>query len=143
MWVTSLCWWLYNNDWFQMLVTESLCWLLFTLYWWFSECIKSLTNILNRSPMSQRCHQHIWSATSVTNINVTLEIIETLHVDWYMMHFYPVSGFESDGFTFVAVTQLNKTRRFNSSRGKLTECHKQYVAIITDYYLFATISHLW
>ena len=60
-----------------------------------------------------------------------------------MMYFYPVSGFESDGFTFVAVTQLNKTRRLNSSRGKLTVCHKQYVAIITDYYLFATISHLW
>lgn len=56
------------------------------------------------------------------------------------------SGLESDGYNFVAVTQLNKTRRLNSSRGKLTVCHKQYVVIITDYYLFQArggISHLW
>ena len=43
----------------------------------------------------------------------------------------------------MAVTQLNKTRRLNSSRGKLTVCHKQYVVIITDYYLFkAAWGHL-
>ena len=29
-----------------------------------------LTNILNRSPTSQTCQQHIWSPTSVTNIDV-------------------------------------------------------------------------
>ena len=34
------------------------------------QCIKSVTNILNRTT-SQTCHQHIWSPTSVTNINVT------------------------------------------------------------------------
>ena len=72
MLVTSLCWWLYDGDWFKMLVTESLCWWLFSLCWWFSLCIKSVTNILNRSPTSQTCHQHIWSPTSVTNIDVTL-----------------------------------------------------------------------
>ena len=27
--------------------------------------------MLNRSPISQTCHQHIWSPTSVTNIDVT------------------------------------------------------------------------
>ena len=35
------------------------------------QCIKSVTNILNRSPTSQTCRPLIWSATSVTNINVT------------------------------------------------------------------------
>ena len=71
MLVISLCWWLYDGDWFEMLVAESLCWRLFSLCWWFSQCIKSVTNILNRSPTSQTCHQHIWSPTSVTNIDVT------------------------------------------------------------------------
>ena len=66
MLVTSLCWRLYNGDWFQMLIAESLCWRL-------SQCIKSVTNILNRSPTFQTCHQHIWSPTSVTNINVTYD----------------------------------------------------------------------
>ena len=74
MLVTSLCWWLYDGDWFKMLVTESLCWWLFSLCWWFSLCIKSVTNILNRSPTSQSCHQHIWSPTSVTNIDVTIDM---------------------------------------------------------------------
>ena len=65
------CWHRYVGDWFQMLVAESLCWRLFSLYWWFSQCIKSVTNILNRSPTSQTCDQHIWSPMSVTNIDVT------------------------------------------------------------------------
>ena len=56
-----------------MLVTESLCWWLFSLCWWFFQC----TNILNRSPTSQTCHQHIWSVTTrhqhpMLNIDVTL-----------------------------------------------------------------------
>jgi len=71
MLVTSLCWWLYDGDWFQMLVSESLYWRLFSLCWWFSQCIKSVTNILNRSSTSQSCHQHIQSPTSVTNSDVT------------------------------------------------------------------------
>ena len=54
-----------------MLVTESLFRWLFSLCWWFFQCIKSVTNILNRSPISQTCHQYIWSPTSVTNIDVT------------------------------------------------------------------------
>ena len=67
MLVTSLCWWLYDGDRFEMLVAESLCWRLFSLCWWFSRFIKWVTNILNRSPTSQTCNQHIWSPTSVTN----------------------------------------------------------------------------
>ena len=71
MLVTSLCWWLYDGDWFEMLVAESLCWRLFSVCWWFSQCIKSVTNILNRSPISYSFQQHIWSPTSVSNIDVT------------------------------------------------------------------------
>ena len=37
--------------------------------------IKTVTNILNRSPTSQSCHQHIWSPTFVTNIDVTVIIL--------------------------------------------------------------------
>ena len=40
-------------------------WRLLSLCWWFSQCIKLVTNILNRSPTSQTCHQHIWSPTSI------------------------------------------------------------------------------
>ena len=61
MLVTLLYWWLFDGDWFEMLVSESLCWRLFSLCWWFSQCIKSVTNILNRSPISQTCHQHLVS----------------------------------------------------------------------------------
>ena len=39
-----------------MFVPELLCW---------------RSSILNRSPTSQTCHQHIRSPTSVTNIDVT------------------------------------------------------------------------
>ena len=61
MLVTSLCWWLYDGDWFQMLVADLLCWRLLSLSWWFSQCIKSVTNILNQSPthlVSNIRHQH-------------------------------------------------------------------------------------
>ena len=66
MLVISLCWWLYDGDWFEILVAESLYWWLISLCWWFSLCIKSVTNILNRSPTSQTCHQNIWSPTSMS-----------------------------------------------------------------------------
>ena len=51
MLVTSLCWWLYDGDWLRY-------WRLLSLCWWFSRCIKSVTNIVNRSPTSQTCHRH-------------------------------------------------------------------------------------
>ena len=62
--VKSLCFWLnvgdiaaiililYVSDWYLMLVTSSCCW------------------SRDFSPTSQTCHQHIWSPTSVTNIDV-------------------------------------------------------------------------
>ena len=40
--------------------------------------MKSVTSIVNRSSISQTCHQHIWSATSVTNIDVTEKLKRTL-----------------------------------------------------------------
>ena len=46
------------------MVAESLCERLF-------RYVGDFLNILNRSPTSQTCHQHIWSPTSVTNIDVT------------------------------------------------------------------------
>jgi len=74
------CWWLYDGDWFQMLVAELLCWRLLTLCWWFSQCIISVTNIMNRSPTSQTCHQYIWSPTTVsTNIDETMSTALRCH----------------------------------------------------------------
>ena len=61
MLVTTLCWWFYDGDRFKMSVTESLCWRLFPLCWWFFQCIKSVTNISNLSPIhfvSNIRHQH-------------------------------------------------------------------------------------
>ena len=52
MLVISLCWRLYDGDWFQILVAESLCWRPFFLCWRFSQCVKSVTNIVIRSPTS-------------------------------------------------------------------------------------------
>ena len=49
MLVTSLCWWLFDGDWLQMLVAESLCWRLSSLCWWFTQFIKSLTNVTKRT----------------------------------------------------------------------------------------------
>ena len=80
MLVTTLCWRLYDGDWFQMLMAESLCWRLFSLCWRISQCIKSVTNILNRSPTSQTFHQHIWSPTSVTNIDATLGTSQIINI---------------------------------------------------------------
>ena len=59
MLVISLCWWLYDDDRFEILVAESICWQLFSLCWWFF-------NALNRSSTYPSCQQHIPS--SVTSI---------------------------------------------------------------------------
>ena len=72
MLMTSLFWLLNFDDRFEMLLGESICWRLCSLFWWFSQCIKSIINFLNRLPISQACHQHIWSPISVTNIHITL-----------------------------------------------------------------------
>ena len=79
MLVASLCRWLYDGDWFEMLEAESLCWQLLSLCWWFFNVLYDIICViisynLYRSPTSWISHQHlkhIWSPTSVTNINVT------------------------------------------------------------------------
>ena len=48
MLMTSLCWWLYDGDWFQILVAE--CWRFF-------RYVGDFLNVLNRSPnLSHICH---------------------------------------------------------------------------------------
>ena len=37
----------------------------------FFRYVGDFQSVLNRTPTSQTCHQHIWSPTSVTNIDVT------------------------------------------------------------------------
>ena len=107
MLVTSLFWWLYDGDWFQMLVAESLCWRLFTLCWWFSQCIISVTNILNRSPTSQTCHQHIWSPTTVTNIDVTMSTALRCHQHYGSPRF-EVQTLSSKLSFWVIISQFKK-----------------------------------
>ena len=48
----------YDGDRFRILVAESLCWRLFSF-------VGKIFNVFNRSPISQKCHQHFWSLTSV------------------------------------------------------------------------------
>ena len=38
----------------------------------FFRYVGDFLNVLNRSPTSQTCHQHIWSPTSFTNIDLTV-----------------------------------------------------------------------
>ena len=61
MLVTTLCWWPHDGDWFEMLVADLLCWRLISLCCWFSQCIKSVTNISYLSSthlVSNIRHQH-------------------------------------------------------------------------------------
>ena len=56
-----------------MMVTDLTCWCqnhyVSDLFRYFGD----IYNVLNRSPTSQICHQHFWSSTYVTNINLTLK----------------------------------------------------------------------
>ena len=78
MMVTDIgCWWQNHlvGDVFPyvvdlMMVTDLRC-------WWQNHYVgdsfryaNDFLNVFNRSPTSQTCHQHIWSPTSVTNIDV-------------------------------------------------------------------------
>ena len=58
--------WLYNSDSFQMWPN-----LLVTFYY------VDFFNVINRSPTSKSCHEHISSPTSVANINVALYLLGT------------------------------------------------------------------
>ena len=63
----------------EIWIWKSIWW--WQWFWWhryvgdFFRYVCDLSNVLNRPQTSQTCHQHIWSPTSVTNINVTHLII--------------------------------------------------------------------
>ena len=92
MLVTSLCWWLCDGDWFQMLVAESLCWRLFSLCWWFSQCINSVTNISNLSSTylvynirrRHRCNR--WLLNQHQNFRQNLANIANIQKDYDAPH---------------------------------------------------------
>ena len=63
-------WWHYYVVDFMM-VTDFRCWLPNHYVGDFFRYVGDFLKVLNRSPTSQTCHQHIWSPTSVTNIDVT------------------------------------------------------------------------
>ena len=64
------CWWhRYIGDF--MMVTDFRCWWQNHYVGDFFLYVGDFLNVLNRSPTPQTCHQHIWSPTSVTNIDVT------------------------------------------------------------------------
>ena len=99
--LVTLWWWLISDVGARIikLATCSLC-------WWFSQCTKSVTNILTRSPTSETCHQNIWSPTSVTNIDVT----DMAHMIWLMWYdpWY-------DPYHMTHLIWLNFTRRRDRS----------------------------
>ena len=86
----------------------------------FFRYVGDFLNVLNRSPTSQTCHQHIWSPTSVTNIDVTginrsKLPCEALHS--FKHHF--------DQF-FTLIYSLNpfQNKLFNTIRPKITNLHQ-------------------
>ena len=90
-----------------MLLAEPLCWRICSLFWWFSQCIKSVTNILNRSPTSQTGHQHNWSPTSVTDIDVTERMDRMIWCIWNVKYIIYIS--------YIKLNELNlKVKRLFS-----------------------------
>ena len=73
------CWWHRYVGHFMM-VTDLRCWWQNHYVGDFVRYVGDFPNVLNRSSTSQTCHQHIWSPTSVTNINLTF-----LHRCWYYL----------------------------------------------------------
>ena len=65
------CWWHRYVDDFMM-VTDFRCWCQNHYVDDLFRYVGDFLNVLNRSRTSQTCHQHIWSPTSVTNIDVTI-----------------------------------------------------------------------
>ena len=65
------CWWLYDGDWLEMLVTNS---------WWqnhyvgaFFRYVGDFLNVLNRSPTSWIGHQHLKLVTNISVSNIRLK----------------------------------------------------------------------
>ena len=60
----------------------------------FFSYVSDFLNVLNRSPTSQTCHQHIRSPTSVTDIDVTIYTAEPKNVNSMFLHFISVKLFK-------------------------------------------------
>ena len=74
------CWWLYDEPW-SMITSVSRCWRKNHYEGYFMSIKKDVTNISNRSPTSETCHQHKLSPTSETNIDVKNGTILTGYID--------------------------------------------------------------
>ena len=64
-----------------MMVTDFRCWWQNHYVGDFFRYVGDFLNVFNRSPTSQTCHQHIWSPTSVTYIDVTVITCENFLSD--------------------------------------------------------------
>jgi len=61
-----------------MMVTDLRCWWQNHYAGDLFRYVGDFLNTFNRSPTSQTCHQHIWSSTCVTNIDVADDRLEML-----------------------------------------------------------------
>ena len=108
MLATILCWWLYDGDRFKILVTDSRC-------WWQIQYVGNYLHyvgyfsmyqtiiILDGSPTSQNCHQHISSPTSLANVHIFVTKIRH-EMSCKICHFWSV--FED------ALVRMKSKKRF-------------------------------
>ena len=122
-----------------MMVTDWRCWCqnhyvgcFFSLCWWFSQCIKSVTNILNGSPTSQSCHQPIWSPTSVTNIDQLIVQRFFSMTDLFSVFSWLLDSFifSSGPFFWVAKKQSNLSFRVYYHQGRFLNIFAQRKSIL-------------
>ena len=79
-----------------MMVTDFGCWWQNQYVGDFVRYVGDFLYVLNRSPTSKTCHQHIWSPTSVTNVDVT-EV-------WYQFKTLPYFFWREFNFFFDIVS---------------------------------------
>jgi len=107
------CWWQrYICD--VMMVTDLRCWWHNHLSWWFFQCIKSVTNILNLSPthfVSNICHYHRCHHDNFSTVNLLIRSV--LHAPNVLpMEFYQEIGqslclIDSIGTSFFQVPRTS------------------------------------
>ena len=125
--------------------------MLVTLWWWLSghqhpeigHQLKSVTNILNRSPSSKTFHQYISSPTSVTNIAVIIfkiNCLKTENVSNEFILYYTVSfswGILSVRFHIARnaaiYNELYKHKRKNANNGAHNKILLHFEAQIKTY----------
>ena len=102
-----------------MLTAESLCWRLFSLCWWFSQCIKSGTNISNLSPthlVSNIRHQHRCNRFLKWNLHANQRVV----LEWLLQ----ITLSHVDFITKVSIPKLIQPRQFS----KLSKVQKKLYA---------------